>query len=343
MESLSFVFDPRPNFPLLTTAKRYWKPDSQFFNDPSAVTLIFAHGTSFHKEQWEPTIEELWSLVDSNGNRLHIREVWSIDAPNHGDAAILNEERLSVGYQPIFRWEEYGRVIHSLLMGLGKGIDTDFSKHRLVGVGHSMGAASLLLSMNYFPQIKFESLVLIEVMIMKLNSTFGITVESNVLASGSVNRRDVWASQEDAYTSLKSRKSWQVWDDRVLKVFVKHGLRSLPTLDYPDIKEGLTLKCTRKQETATYLDQLGPSSIYRDFSSYVKRVPIHLVYGAIDDYILKDWKEDVVNNAIGGVKHLASYSRIPKAGHLAVQTNPAGVACAIYDALTRESGTSAKL
>ena len=28
----------------------------------------------------------------------------------------------------------------------------------------------------------------------------------------------------------------------------EHGLRPLPTAEYPDLKEGVTLKCTRKQE-----------------------------------------------------------------------------------------------
>ena len=40
-------------------------------------------------------------------------------------------------------WDEYARIIHDLLTGLGKGIDVDFADRRLVGVGHSMGAIAL--------------------------------------------------------------------------------------------------------------------------------------------------------------------------------------------------------
>jgi len=39
-------------------------------------------------------------------------------------------------------WEEYGRSIHLFLAGLGTGVDVDFTGHKLVGVGHSMGAVS---------------------------------------------------------------------------------------------------------------------------------------------------------------------------------------------------------
>ena len=146
------MFDPRPNYPLLITANRY-----PFSENPGGLTLVFAHGTGFHKEQWEPTIEDLKKLDDTG----IIREVWSIEAPNHGDSAILNEEVLRLGYTPICEygyqrrrekrlmgllvgWEEYTRAIHLFLSGFGKGLEgVDFSKHKLVGVGHSMGAVSL--------------------------------------------------------------------------------------------------------------------------------------------------------------------------------------------------------
>jgi hydroxymethylglutaryl-CoA lyase len=96
MESKTFVFDPRPNYPLLITANRY-----PFSEDSEGLTLVFAHGTGFHKEQWEPTIEDLKKLLEDDRAVTKIREVWSIEAPNHGDSAILNEEVLRLGYTPI--------------------------------------------------------------------------------------------------------------------------------------------------------------------------------------------------------------------------------------------------
>lgn len=40
-------------------------------------------------------------------------------------------------------WEDYGRAIHLILNGFGKGIDVDFQSRNLVGVGHSMGATAM--------------------------------------------------------------------------------------------------------------------------------------------------------------------------------------------------------
>lgn len=94
-----YTFDPRPSFPFLTVAKRYWRPDAPHLDDPTAVTLVFAHGTSFHKEQWEPTIDDLQLAVEQHARgAVRIREIWTVDAPNHGDAAELNEETLKLGY-----------------------------------------------------------------------------------------------------------------------------------------------------------------------------------------------------------------------------------------------------
>lgn len=93
----SYTFDPRPNYPFLISANRYFLPSSPHLNDDEALTLICTHGTGFHKEQWEPTLEHLFALV---GDQVKIREVWSIDAPNHGDSAVLNEHTLQWGYEP---------------------------------------------------------------------------------------------------------------------------------------------------------------------------------------------------------------------------------------------------
>jgi pimeloyl-ACP methyl ester carboxylesterase len=80
-----YGFDPRPRFPFFITMKHYPNLDSE----QDGFTLVLTHGTGFHKELWEPIIERIFtSNPESDG--LRIRDAWAIDAPNHGDAAILN-------------------------------------------------------------------------------------------------------------------------------------------------------------------------------------------------------------------------------------------------------------
>lgn len=99
LSTQSYVFDPRPHYPLVIPAKRYWKSESPLLQDPNALTLIFTHGTGFHKEQWEPTMDDLYELLGNN-HEVKVREMWAIECPNHGDGGILNEEVLKWGYDP---------------------------------------------------------------------------------------------------------------------------------------------------------------------------------------------------------------------------------------------------
>src|ERR1700761_2849858 len=90
-ESSIHVVDPRPKYPFRLVGKRYLPRTS----DENGFTLILTHGTGYHKEHLEPSLERIFELAELS--EWPIREAWSIDAPNHGDAAVLNEEELLFG------------------------------------------------------------------------------------------------------------------------------------------------------------------------------------------------------------------------------------------------------
>jgi len=62
---------------------------------PAAQTLVLLHLTSFHKESWEPTLDDLFQLASQSGNKTLIQEAWEIDCLNHGESANLNHQALS--------------------------------------------------------------------------------------------------------------------------------------------------------------------------------------------------------------------------------------------------------
>lgn len=161
LHSSTHLFDPRPDFPLLVSVKRYYDPATQC-TDSDALTLVFAHAAGHMKEIWEPCMDELFALVKKNG--LKVNDVWSIEAPNHGEAAAMNRRLLEWCYRPIcafppcllrlyipaythyfgiVRTEDYARAIHVVLTNAGTGIDVDFTKRRLVGIGHSFGGLGM--------------------------------------------------------------------------------------------------------------------------------------------------------------------------------------------------------
>jgi hypothetical protein len=156
---------PGAGYPLHTTAKRYWLPENQtHLDDPDALTLILLHATSFHKETWEPSLEQLFRLSSQPGSVVKIREAWAVDCPNHGASSQLNEEALM---RPEFynncttfcQWtvrsltdanprplvlpvtcHKYAQAVHHFISaGPSHGARVDFHQRNLVGIGHSLG------------------------------------------------------------------------------------------------------------------------------------------------------------------------------------------------------------
>ena len=139
------------------------------------------------------------------------------------------------------------------------------------------------------------------------------------LVESTIKRRDVWHSREEANNLFRER-SLKSWDPRVIDLYVvrihsiagvsvvltvvqRYGLRELPTLAYPDKAKGVTLKCTKVQETvgycspllptfpdshplqATYSENTGHVHSRRFLSTFCKDVPTHVVFGAIPDML----------------------------------------------------------
>ncbi|CAL1697815.1 unnamed protein product [Somion occarium] len=340
MHCQSYVFDPRPRYPLQLTAKRYWIPSENALlsNDSDALTLIFTHGTGFHKEIWEPTIEHLFDVIANennngrSGQRVKIREVWSVDAPDHGDAAILNEKVLQWGYSEVVSWEEHARSLHAFLTGLGTGVDVDFSTHNLVGVGHSMGAVSLILSETYMPELRFSSMILVEPMIVpEPPKAFKERLSAGFLISAAQRRRDVFPSREEATKYVQNSGVSKHWDPRVQKVFVKHGLRQLPTAEYPKLTEGVTLKCSKVMEIACYKDALGRTRAFQRLHLLCSQIPVHFVYGVINDQVPGVVKENFLT--VGAKGRHASVTRIDGAGHLVPHMQPQRLGRALMEIL----------
>lgn len=141
-----------------------------------------------------------------------------------------------------------------ILAGLGvftddrnQPIKVDFTSKRLIGIGHSMGGVSLyvhalakprskylaertlrILAHTLYPVVKFDSLVLVEPMLITVRH-FKAIGRNLGLDESALVRRDFWESREEAWTSL-STKGMKTWDKRVVKLFVVSRAGSIPRL-----------------------------------------------------------------------------------------------------------------
>ncbi|GJJ14568.1 hypothetical protein Clacol_008833 [Clathrus columnatus] len=93
----------------------------------------------------------------------------------------------------------------------------------------------------------------------------------------------------------------------------KFGFRELPTLIYPD-KQGVTLTCPKSQEAACYRDRFAARRMFQFLPAICSRVPVHVIWGAIDDSVASEVKERSTDPLTG--RKMASIQRIEGVGHL---------------------------
>jgi pimeloyl-ACP methyl ester carboxylesterase len=98
----------------------------------------------------------------------------------------------------------------------------------IIGVGHSMGGCHLVRLSLMHPRL-FTTLILMDPVIQRLPSKQG----NYGPAKASTVRRDIWPNRKAAEASFKRSKFYQTWDSRVLDLWIKYGLRDLPTLLHP--------------------------------------------------------------------------------------------------------------
>ncbi|KAK0484287.1 Alpha/Beta hydrolase protein [Armillaria luteobubalina] len=286
--------------PLVSTAKRY-RPSTA---NKKGYILVFAHGTGFHKEHWEPIIERLYA----HGGP--VVEAWAIDAQTHGAAATLNRDAID---EPGFTYSSYhfAEACANLCKTHLNG-----TRHPIVLVGHSAGAASAALVPSFYRQSRtppFSALILVEPAIWP-GSMIGMADSSAYkLACVAIpRRRTTWGSRDAVRKDLGRRAPWGTWDKRILDLYVEHG--------FEEDKEGVSLRCNPVHETQPFINQINAVYPVAELDKLRKKVPVHLVYGERNDLFTREKQESLLRG-----RRFASVIRIPGAGHLVVQEAPDAV------------------
>lgn len=224
---------------------KQYTPLDQSNSQPGAITIIAAHANGFPKELYEPLWDDLSRALRKQG--LAIQGIWIADVAHQGMSGVLNEGKL--GNDP--SWNDHPRDLLCMINHFRKEMSRP-----LVGVGHSMGGNHLVKLAYIHPRL-MTSLVLIDPVIQ---SAFPAAPDHARLASpqASAFRRDHWPSRVEAASSFKKSRFYQSWDPRVLDLWIKYGLRSLPTAnDGSDRSKSdsspVSLTTTKHQEVFTFI------------------------------------------------------------------------------------------
>ncbi|KAF5662750.1 host-specific ak-toxin akt2 [Fusarium heterosporum] len=216
---------------------------------PGDVTIIGAHANGFPKELYEPLWDELHERVKQKN--IRIRSIWIADIWNQGQSGVTNEEILGNDSS----WYDHARDLMYLINQNQREIP-----HPIIGIGHSMGGSQLAQLALWHPRL-FNSLVLIDPILQIPNPSVS-------LAGLSTKRRDIWPSRDYASAKFKDSKFFQLWDPRVLDLWIKYGLRDTPTELYPEEDANhdrrVTLTTSKHQELFSFV---RPSYQSRDWEA----------------------------------------------------------------------------
>ncbi|CDO75064.1 hypothetical protein BN946_scf184605.g5 [Trametes cinnabarina] len=319
---------------LRLVAKRYIPEPS----NRDGFTLLFFHNAGTHKEAWEPTIEAVLPVKDPATNLPIVREAWSFDMQNHGEAAVLNLDTLKALDHPLTvdDWADGFRAF--VASGALDG-------HKLVGIGHSLGASAMLLATHpdELPPVDYKAIVLVEDALLA-RAVYAKTREENhaqlkAVYDGVTRRRDTWNSREEAYGYFAKRLPWVMWDKRVLQLYVRHALRDVDVQAGDRKVKQVTLACPKEQERFAY-QHIAPHFRVGDRLPLMDpSIPIHFIHGERNDFVPKYMHDSIVALP----KRVASVQKVPNAAHFVVQENPDELAKAINKVLISLTGPRAHL
>ncbi|KAJ7606682.1 hypothetical protein FB45DRAFT_1040927 [Roridomyces roridus] len=203
---------------------------------------------------------------------------------------------------------EYSRAAHTFLTSTSHGID--FGSRNLVGLAHSAGSASLFLLQQIQPPIPFHALILMDAAILPIG-TPGTRVLTRLFGTWAKTKPNTWSDRAAAHAEL-SKTAFRRWHPSAVDLFVKHAIGP----GDERVPEGaVTLRCSTRQEVAFFL---GPTA---DLVDTPTEIFLHLT------------KEDKL--PIHSLRMTQGSVQIVEGGHMFPQTEPAGCARAIAQALER--------
>ncbi len=180
--------------------------------------LLLSHATGFHGYCYLPIADELADEFTS----------FAVDYRGHGDTARPDDWQVD--------WNRYGDDA----LAAARAVAPDGG---LIGFGHSMGGACLLMAAHREPGL-FDALVVFEPIVFPPRDADGPQGDGPSLSQGARKRRGSFASFDEAIANYTSKPPMIAFDPDVVRLYVAHGFRPAP--------EGVRLKCDPEHEARTF-------------------------------------------------------------------------------------------
>jgi pimeloyl-ACP methyl ester carboxylesterase len=251
--------------------------------------LLLAHATGFHGRVWEPLAAQL-----SGFHR------WSVDLRAHGDSDAPDDRPLE--------WYGFADDILSVIDAL--------QLERPFGVGHSKGAASLLLAEQARPGT-FRALYLFEPVVVPSDFVTDRNPD-NPLSNGARRRRDTFDSFDAAVDNYASKPPFNSLHPEVLRVYVDHGFAQ-------NADGTVSLKCLPENEAEVYAHGMS----HHAFASlHEVSCPVTIAVGREDSV------PAVFGRPIAEALPHGTLASFPELAHFGPLEDPATIAASISSAFS---------
>ena len=185
--------------------------------------VLLSHATGFHAHCWEPLAADLAS------GRHH---VVGFDHRGYGDAETVDPAGIE--------WRQYGNDA----LSAARWLSSAHGGAPVVGVGHSMGGASLLMASLVEPSL-FSALFVFEPIVFPPPDPSEPDRPPNPLAGGARKRRSSFGSFDAALENFAAKPPMSSFHPRAREAYVRHGFKA--TQD-----GSVELKCLPEHEARTY-------------------------------------------------------------------------------------------
>ncbi|KAI6100608.1 hypothetical protein F5141DRAFT_1009268 [Pisolithus sp. B1] len=318
------------------------------------LTLVLTHGLSSHKESYHPTVA---NLLRSNAAGIcpnWIREIWSIDMPNHGETAVLNRAYLEDRQE---RGRKEDTIDFSTYLNAFLSIP-QLQGHRVVGIAHSGSCAPWTHALTHPDRTHPHpfALIFIEPVFMfpGMPPTDPRAIHGAANVRGVLAKQDTWSDRAEAKRCKGGKTVWSKWDDLALDLFEVLEPASSPRESTKS--SSYVRSILRKEEEsplyACLQHTVEPSQLTRmcvALTPSSRRGPdgghdgvggLHIIWAEVEEFISKSAKAEILD----AMSHRVLSQRIVSgSGHLIPQENPSGLAHALRDVLAGHIAVAAGL
>jgi pimeloyl-ACP methyl ester carboxylesterase len=264
--------------------------------DGTGRPLLVAHATGFNAGSYRPLGTVLAADFD----------VWAADLRGHGASSVPPGSPVD--------WDLYGDDADA-------AVDAVPHAQPIVGFGHSMGGASLLVAASRRPE-RFAGLVLFEPIVIPPERRTGPS--ENHLAMGARRRRRQFDSVDAAYANFASKRPMNAFDPAALRGYVDDGFRPVDPR-HPDGPVELT--CDPAHEADTF-EASTRHPLWERLADI--KVPVAVVAGRTDDGELPaELAPAIAAELPNGTAHSH-----PELDHFGPFTNPAALSAIVRDAVS---------